>query len=212
MFSNLMIFKRLKKKNPSFLFSITEFIHTFCRHKTRKKKTMYVHRPTHLSGTFSTNLLSAWYVQCVSCALWSLWSIRDNRYYTDGYKNIYMTTMDLDAVKTECRVLWRRIKGDLIQRRGGVGCCGRRRVRVREAVKMDVAEDSRGKDLQMTWSWVWKAIAFSWNRTNEWWVVNGKGRVGEEAELQMETRAHGVFHIILRNLGSILRTTRDKEY
>ena len=31
-------------------------------------------------------------------------------------------------------------------------------------------------------------------------------------ELQMETRAHGVFHITLRNLGSILRTTRDKEY
>ena len=31
-------------------------------------------------------------------------------------------------------------------------------------------------------------------------------------ELQMETRVNGVFHITLRNLGSILRTTRDKEY
>ena len=31
-------------------------------------------------------------------------------------------------------------------------------------------------------------------------------------ELQMGTRAHGIVHIMLRNLGSILRTTRDKEY
>lgn len=65
--------------------------------------------------------------------LWSLWSIRDNRYYADGYKNIYMTTMDLDAVKTVQGPL-KTHKGDLFQRRGGVGCCGRRRVRVREAV------------------------------------------------------------------------------
>ena len=65
--------------------------------------------------------------------LWSLWSIRDNRYYVDGYKNIYMTTMDLDAVKTVQGPL-KTHKGDLFQRRGGVGCCGRRRVRVREAV------------------------------------------------------------------------------
>ena len=142
--------------------------------------------------------------------LWRLWSIRDNRYYVDGYKNIYMTTMDLDAVKTVQGPL-KTHKGDLFQRRGGVGCCGRRRVRVREAVV-----------------WVWQILEgriCRWpgpesgrpshfpgtepTSGGRWMEREGAER---KLELQMETRAHGVFHIILRDLGSILRTTRDKEY
>ena len=179
-----MIFKQafFFFKQPSFLFPITEFIHAFCRHKTREKKinvcpqtcpfiryiqyqfielllcaicilclygvcglleiidggawqaavhgvaksqtqlsdftfTFHFHALEKEMATHSGSCLEnprdggAWWVAVSGVAqsrtrlkrLSS--SSRDNRYYADGYKNNYMTTMVLDAVKTECRVL-----------------------------------------------------------------------------------------------------------
>ena len=54
---------------------------------------------------FNNNLLVPDMHNTYLVPLWSLWSIRDNRYYADSYKNNSAMTMDIGAMKTESRVL-----------------------------------------------------------------------------------------------------------
>lgn len=68
--------------------------------------------------------------------LWSLWSVRDTRYYADGHRNNSVMIMDLDAVKT-------RVQSSLKVHRRGERWNAR-------GMSFNLRSEERG------WAWWWE--------------------------------------------------------